>query len=451
MKDNGIPLSKERYYLKWLRFYWDFCHKYGEKPEHEGNLCKFIDKLTEKNQSESQRNQARHAIGLYYAMSKPESEKCSASHPSPAQANLDAEKYSPHVHASHGSFHTTKRESSEIEHVAKPPPVTAGKIRQGADWTNVYFGLKNAISIRHYSPSTLQAYTSWTRKFQAFTRSKDPSLLDAADVKRFLSWLAIEEKVSASSQNLAFNALLFVYRHVLGQEFGKLDGVVRAKKKPYIPVVLSREEVFQIIDCLESPYTLLVSLMYGCGLRISECLSLRVQNFNFDMGILTIHDGKGKKDRTVPLPERLLTDLKVQFERVGDLHERDCRAGFDGVFLFDQLEKRYKNAAKEVVWQWFFPARKLTDVPESGERRRYHIHKTVVQKSLRKAVQKARVPKRVTSHTFRHSYASHLLQANYDIRTIQELLGHSDVRTTMIYTHTVKSTTKKDAKSPLDF
>jgi site-specific recombinase XerD len=191
--------------------------------------------------------------------------------------------------------------------------------------------------------------------------------------------------------------------------------------------------------------------MYGCGLRISECLSLRVHNFNFDMKILTIHDGKGKKDRTVPIPDALMEVLKSQLQQVIEIHERDYRAGFDGVFLYGLLEKKYKNAAKELIWQWFFPARELTVVPENNEKRRYHIHETALQKALRKAVQKAKIPKRVTSHTFRHSFASHLLQANYDIRTIQELLGHSDVRTTMIYTHTVKSITIKEVKSPLDF
>ncbi len=191
--------------------------------------------------------------------------------------------------------------------------------------------------------------------------------------------------------------------------------------------------------------------MYGCGLRISECLSLRVHNFNFDMKILTIHDGKGQRDRTVPIPDVLVAELLDQLDSVVALHDRDCQVGFDGVFLYGQLEKKYKNAARELIWQWFFPAKNITVVDKNKERRRYHIHETSLQKALRKAVKKAKVPKRVTSHTFRHSFASHLLQANYDIRTIQELLGHSDVRTTMIYTHTVKSMTLKELRSPLDF
>ncbi|MFH0783918.1 MAG: integron integrase, partial [Pseudomonadota bacterium] len=321
----------------------------------------------------------------------------------------------------------------------------------GADWRHVYTELANSIKLRHYSIRTLKSYVSYTRGFQTYVKSKDPRLLGVNDVKAFLTSLAVDKGVAAASQNLAFNALLYLFRNVLGKDFGKVDGVVRAKRKPYIPVILSRSEIDVVLGCLQNPYRLIIKLMYGCGLRISECLSLREQNFNFDMKVLTIHDGKGKKDRTVPLPESLLGDLNRQLHAVIELHEKDCRCGYHGVFLVNQLEKKYINAARELVWQWFFPASDLTHVPESNENRRYHIHETVLQKALRSAVKRSKIPKRITSHTFRHSFASHLLQANYDIRTIQELMGHSDVRTTMIYTHTVKSMTKKEAKSPLDF
>jgi integron integrase len=322
---------------------------------------------------------------------------------------------------------------------------------EGTDWSDIFNELRNCIKLRHYSPRTLKTYTSWTRKFQTFLKSKNPQLIEVQDVKDFLTWLAVDQGVSAASQNLAFNALLFLFRNVFKQEFGKIDGIVRAKRKPYIPVVLSRQEVDRVIGFMKDPHKLIITLMYGCGLRISECLSLRVQNFNFDMKILTIHDGKGKKDRTIPIPETLMDQLQEQLEKVIQLHNQDCLTEFDGVFLYGQLEKKYKNAAKELIWQWFFPARGLTGIPDTKEHRRYHIHETSLQKALRKAVKKAMIPKRVTSHTFRHSFASHLLQANYDIRTIQQLLGHSDVRTTMIYTHTVKSVTIKEVKSPLDF
>jgi integrase len=194
-----------------------------------------------------------------------------------------------------------------------------------------------------------------------------------------------------------------------------------------------------------------VKLLYGCGLRLFECLSLRVGCFNFDTGILTVHDGKGEKDRTVPLPEKIISELKMHLEDVIDLHQNDLNAKYAGTFLPGALENKYKNATKELIWQFFFPAKTLTLVPEEREFRRYHLHESHVQKAIKRAVNKARIPKRVTAHTFRHIFASHLLQANYDIRTIQELLGHSDVRTTMTYTHTIKSQTLKEAKSPLYF
>ncbi len=307
------------------------------------------------------------------------------------------------------------------------------------------------IKIRHYSPKTLKAYKAWLSQFQNFTRSKDPQLLCSADVKQFLTFLAVERTVSASSQNQAFNALLFIFRHILKTEFGEIKDVPRAKRRPYIPVVLSRQEVDAIIDNLLPPYELVVKLLYGCGLRLFESLNLRINCFNFDNLILTIHDGKGKKDRTVPLPEKIVPDLKKHLASVISLHEKDLASGYAGAFMFDRLEKKYKNIAKDLAWQWFFPAKTLTFVPDTREQRRYHLHETHVQKAIKRAVKKAKILKPASAHTFRHSFASHLLQANYDIRTIQELLGHSDVKTTMIYTHTIQSQTIKDAKSPLDF
>ena len=276
-------------------------------------------------------------------------------------------------------------------------------------------------------------------------------MLTPQDVKDYLTFLAVEKKVAASSQNQAFNALLFFFRHVLKTELGDFKEVPRAKRKPYIPVVLSKDEIDRIIENLSYPYNLVVQLLYGCGLRLFECLVLRVGCLNFDTGILTVHDGKGKKDRTVPLPEKIIPELKNHVQYVIDIHQNDLDSGYSGTFLPNLLEKKYKNAAKELIWQFFFPAKILTLVPDKKEYRRYHLHESHVQKAIKKAVNKSKITKRATAHTFRHSFASHLLQANYDIRVIQELLGHSDVRTTMIYTHTIKSQTKKEPKSPLDF
>ncbi len=317
-------------------------------------------------------------------------------------------------------------------------------------WETSLISLSEEIKFLHYSPKTLKSYRSWVIKFQNFLKFKDPNTLNSDDVKDFLTYQAVKLKVSASSQNLGFNALLFYYRHVLGKKFGKINGIVRAKKRPYIPVVLSKDEVDRVLKCLVPPFDLIGKLLYGCGLRLFECLNLRINNFDFDGGILTVL-GKGKKYRTLPIPELIESELKAQMEKVYNLHQVDLADNYDGAFMFERIEKKYKDAGKEFIWQWFFPAKLLTHVKEVDEERRYHIHDTHVQRAIKKAVGKAKLTKRATAHTFRHSYASHLLQANYDIRTIQELLGHSDVRTTMIYTHTVKSKTLKESKSPLDF
>ncbi len=259
-----------------------------------------------------------------------------------------------------------------------------------------------------------------------------------------------KEDVSSSHQNLAFNSLLFLYRHILKKDFGDHKDVPRAKTSNYIPAVLSRKEIDSVLVHLRHPFRLVAQLQYGCGLRISEGCQLRVKDFDFDTGLLRVR-GKGDKVRTVPLPKTLLTELHAQLEHVKKLHEEDLTAGFSGVFLDDQLEKKYPRAAKEFVWQWFFPQESLTFIAQTKESRCYHVHDSRMQEAFGEAVRKAKLTKRVTSHTFRHSYATAMLQAGYDLRTIQTLLGHADVRTTMIYLHCLPPKPGKEVKSPLDF
>lgn len=324
-------------------------------------------------------------------------------------------------------------------------------VQTGSSWVFVFDTLNCEIKLRHYSPKTLKAYRSWTRHFQTFTKAKDYQTLTPQDGVDFLNYLVVKKQVSASSQHQAFHALLFLYRHVLKKEFGEIKGVPRAKRRPSIPVVLSREEIELIFDHLDEPVDLIAKLLYGCGLRLFECLNLRVHCFNFEAGMLMVQGGKGKKDRTVPIPQVLASELERQLRTVATIHEADLKAKYAGTFLSDQLERNYHNAAKELSWQWFFPAPSLTYIREQQIYERYHLHESVVQKAIKQAVNHAKITKRASAHTFRHSFASHLLQANYDIRTIQELLGHSDLRTTRIYTYTVQSKTIKQAKSPLDF
>lgn len=433
MKEGEIRPNLRGLYLKWLRYYLDFCEKYGFDAYDSRSTPDFLQKLQDKNQSSFQQVQARDTIQLFLSMyNQPETSGIKKKNASYVPASSDTLEYFIKEHIAEGICEAPENGNNP-------------------KWQNAMQALRDAIRVRHYSPRTLQSYETWAYKLRKFTRMEDPNDLTTSEVKSFLTHLAVDKNMSASSQNQAFNALLFFFRHVLGREFGVMEGVVRARRTRYIPVVLTREEIDRILHLLQGPYDLVVQLLYGCGLRLFECLNLRVSSFNFDYNILTVHDGKGKKDRTVPLPQVLLPALYEQLETVKALHKKDLDAGFDGVFMFDRIEKKYKNASKELVWQWFFPGTYLTRVPETGERKRYHLHETRVQKAIKQAVRKAPIPKRVSSHTFRHSFASHLLQANYDIRTIQELLGHSDVKTTMIYTHTIKSQTRKEAVSPLDF
>lgn len=321
---------------------------------------------------------------------------------------------------------------------------------RGSSWEREYRDLEGAIRLRNYSGKTLEAYRLWVGKFQGFVRSRPTGELATEEVRGFLTDLAVRQGVAASTQNQAFNALLFFYRHVLGREFGKLDGVVRAKRHRYVPVVLSRTEVEAVLGQLVPPYRLVGLLLYGCGLRLAECLALRVHCFNLEAMLVTVHDGKGQKDRTVPLPVRALPEIREQMERVRRVHGEDLAAGYAGVFLPRQLERKYRNAAREFIWQWFFPAANLTFIPAQREQRRYHLHDSHVQGAVKQAAARAGIMKRVSPHTFRHTFASHLLLANYDLQTIQRLLGHTDVRTTMIYLQTVPSVTLREAKSPLD-
>jgi len=459
---RGLPPAARLVYAKWLRFYWDFCHKYRHDSLHSDSLPLFLRKLQDKHQSESQQKQAQQAILFFHEMqTAPVRSPVSAEPPSRVSAaGHDPVKTTPSQPGSDPSqenlaasgFNEASRDiASPSGAMAIPAKANPSPAQTGASWVFVFDRLLSEIKIRHYSPKTLEAYRGWTRQFQAYTRSKDPQLLSEQDVIGFLSHIAVHKQVSASSQNQAFNALLFLFKQVLKKEFGEIKGVARAKRKLYIPVVLSRQEIDLIFDHLDDPVNLAAKLLYGCGLRLFECLNLRVHNFNFDAGVLTIHDGKGKKDRTVPIPQSIVPHLRRQLKSVVALHEADMKAKYAGAFLPDQLDRKYKNAARELIWQWFFPATSLTLVPETQQYKRYHLHETVVQKAIKQAVSRAKIPKRASAHSLRHSFASHLLQANYDIRTIQELLGHSDLKTTMIYTHTVQSVTLKEAKSPLDF
>lgn len=452
------------HYRKWLRYFFDFSGKYHPPEAKSEQVRLFIEKLKSKKQTEQQCSQAAHAIFLYFESQelkiplRPGSDEVNP--PSPASpGSLQIKQHDNNIAIVASTRHPVMQSAATIEPFPSSYGTPGGKRynewrclekTKSVAWDQAIEKLVAEIKIRHYSRKTLKTYADWGRKFQRYLNDKQPDELSSLDVKEYLTYLAVQCRVASSTQNQAFNALLFFFRHVLKKDFGDQRDIPRAKKSKYIPVVLSRHEIDAILQHLEYPFDIVISLLYGCGLRLFECISLRVQNFNLDDGILTVH-GKGDKDRAVPLPQKLIPKIKTQLDFVSKLHDQDLAAGYTGTFLIDSLEKKYPLAAKEFIWQWFFPQKDLTPIPGTKERRRYHLHESHVQLALKQAVRRAKLTKRVKSHTFRHSYATHLLQANYDIRTIQTMLGHADVRTTMIYTHCVPSMTVKEAKSPLDF
>ncbi len=284
---------------------------------------------------------------------------------------------------------------------------------------------------------------------QAPIRNLMPCDLQVMHAKAFLAFLALEREVSASSQNQAFHSLRFLFEYVLRKDFGELADTPRAKRSRLVPTVLSPDEVQSILLQLQDPYQLCGQLLYGCGLRLQEVIRLRVQDVDFGLGMVVVHKSKGGKSRRVPLPSRVLPGLRMHLERVRKVYLEDLKIPAFGVFLPDALELKYPGAARSWPWQWVFPGDKLTPVPGSGQLRRAHLHESSLQKEIKVAVEASGIAKHASAHTFRHSFATHVLQMGYDIRTVQELLGHSDVRTTQIYTHTAPKPGNK-VISPLD-
>jgi len=309
--------------------------------------------------------------------------------------------------------------------------------------------LVTEIRRRAYSIRTEQTYALWLARFIAFNKMADPEGLGGREVVSFLEYLAVQRNVSASTQSLALTALVFFYDQVLKRPLGELGGFARAKRPKRLPVVLTKDEVSQLLSQLQGNYSLMGSLLYGTGMRLLECLRLRVQDIDFGYGLIVVRSGKGGKDRRVPLPQRLESQLQQQIEVVKAQHEEDLHAGFGEVYLPNALARKYPNASRELKWQYLFPSSRLSVDPRTGAARRHHLHENSLQKAIKKAARASGINKRISSHTLRHSFATHLLENGYDIRTVQELLGHADVSTTMIYTH-VLNKPGVAVRSPLD-
>lgn len=295
--------------------------------------------------------------------------------------------------------------------------------------------IKNKMRASSYSSKTIEAYTHWIKNFILFNNKKHPKELEKENIEQYLTHLAVKRNVAASTQNQALAAILYLYKNIVVKKIGWLDDVTRARRSKRLPVVFTKDEVNKVFNNLEGVPKLICSLLYGSGLRLGEALRIRIKDINFDYKQIIVREAKGDKDRITTLPNKIIPELKTHLNKVYKLHQKDLKIGKGKTQLPFALAKKYPNANKEFGWQYAFPADKFIKEKEAELVFRFHIHESTIQRAVKEAVRKAKINKAASSHTFRHSFATHLLENGYDIRTIQELLGHSSVRTTMIYTH----------------
>lgn len=412
LKLGSIPEDKIKFYIHWVRRFLKFCN-YQLENINTASISQYLDSLeADEKIADWQVKEAADAVILY------------------------VEKY-------------LKKPLQQVSPLAKDSSETSINPKGAVQWKQTLEEAKNAIRLRHFSLSTEKTYLGWIARFKTFLKDRDPNSLEANDMKNYLTHLARFARVSASTQNQAFNALLFLYRNILNKEVDDLTSVPRAKRKVNLPTVLSRDEVRSLLSNLDGVYLLMAQLMYGCGLRLMECLRLRIKDVDLGNDLLMVRSGKGEKDRALMIPEKIKEELSKHIVSVKEVHEQDLKMGYGEVFLPDALEKKYPNAPRERGWQWVFPAEKLSVDPQSGKVMRWHIHPSAIQRAVKEAVMKANLPKRASCHTLRHSFATHLLEAGHNIRTIQELLGHKHVNTTMIYTHVLRKK-PSEIRSPLD-
>lgn len=307
-----------------------------------------------------------------------------------------------------------------------------------------------AIRTRHYSLRTEEAYVGWIRRFILFHNQRHPAEMGEPEINAFLSGLAVKERVSASTQNQALCALLFLYRHVLEKPFPQLENLIRAKRPTRLPTVMTRAEVRSLLHGLVGVERVIATLLYGSGMRLLECLRLRVKDVEFGLNRIMVRDAKGHKDRFVPLPIVARQALASHLARVKRWHDEDLARGNGSVFMPFALERKYPGSDREWAWQWFFPAKDVSEDPRSDARRRHHLHERVLQRAVREAGRAAGIKRQIGCHTLRHSFATHLIQDGYDVRTVQTLLGHKDLKTTMIYTHVLNRSGGQGVRSPAD-
>ncbi len=390
-----------KFYVLWVTHFLNYCNKHPDDEFNEQDIDAYLKSLTKKYE-QWQVDQARQAIEIY-------------------------------------RFWKSRRERK------------AGLTRLDTrdQWKIAAEDMHNIMRLKHLALKTEQTYLNWVRKFYWFVNGEPPGELKSNHVKDFLTHLAVERKVAASTQNQAFSALLFLFRHVLDKPLDDISEAIRVNKKRRLPVVLTQPEVERLLTEMSGVNRLMAQIIYGGGLRLKECVQLRVKDIDINRKTVVIRRGKGDKDRETVLPGSILSDLKLHFEEIQSLYDKDRECNQAGVELPGALERKWPLAGREWAWFWVFPSYKLSADPVSGQIRRHHVHPSVLQKHLKKAAIKAEIHKRVTVHTLRHCFATHLIEQGCDVRTIQELLGHSHLETTMIYTH-VAQTNRLGIISPLD-
>lgn len=431
VEETRVNPGHSPYYVRWAQAFVRFIRGKHLRDRGKEDIEAFLADLGKRpGTAEWQVKQAEHALKILYEVFLP------AYAPASATGEVDGRNHK-------------KVESPGPRAATFRDRVLPGEVERR--FAPLIDAMRSEIRSRHYSIRTESAYVDWARRFIAFHGYTDPKGLDAAKaVKEYLEYLAVERAVAANTQNQALNALLFLYNNALNKPFGELETFVRAKRPQRLPEVMTREEVQALFSHMEGMTLLMAGLMYGGGLRLMECVRLRVMDLDFARRQIVVRDGKGQKDRVTMLPERFSGPLQEHLARAKAIYEGDRAKGVPGVYMWPALARKYPKASLEWKWQYVFPAKGLSVDPRSATVRRHHIHENLVQKAVKEAAARAGITRRVSCHTLRHSFATHLLEARYDIRTVQELLGHADVSTTMIYTH-VLNRPGLSVMSPADF
>jgi integron integrase len=428
-EENRVPPDRSPFYVRWAKEFERFLQDKPLKDRSRKDIEVFLAALRGwQGIADWQVRQAEHALRILYEAFLPRYA------PERPTTLVLAEKHPPQEAVARTDGFRDRVVPGEVE-------------RQ---FPELIQAVKAKVRTRHYSYRTETSYLDWVRRFIAFHDYADPRVLDAAAaVKTYLDYLAVERDVAASTQNQALNALVFFYGQILDKPVGEMEEFARAKRPRRLPEVMTRDEVQGLLSKMSGITGLMAGLMYGGGLRLMECVRLRVKDIDFAQHQIMVRDGKGQKDRVTMLPERFAALLQEHLARVRTVYDQDLAQGMAGVYIWPALERKYPNAGKEWIWQYVFPAKTLSVDPRSGKVRRHHINENLIQKAVKEAAAEAAINKLVSCHTLRHSFATHLLEAGYDIRTVQELLGHADVATTMIYTH-VLNRPGLSVKSPAD-